>query len=483
MTSRRKALIWQQTVLAIAAGTLLAVACGSDAESGPAVDEAGRGPDALGGAPAGQGGVGAARNDGGRSGAAAGGAGAAAAAATSAGAGSPGGDAGAAAGGVGSGGGGAGASDDSAAVAYRNDIAHSGKLMHELEPPLARLWSKTFDVAVSYPLIVGTRVFVSTRGDQGKPIVRAFDRLSGEALWSSESLATPSGFRAHIAYDRGQIFAADDDGYVMAVSAETGDIAWNVRLEPIYGFATMPVATGGVVLLTGATNDEKGKLFALDERDGSVMYRGVAQGVGHVTLGGSRAFTSGGCHETKAADLESGVELWHYQENCFGGGGERTVFDSDRLFVNDGGTTVALDAATGMLLGSIDAQSRVWPVSVVGDVALFAMLRSRGGEVRAYDLPSGIEAWSVRLDQTPVLPLLLTPGYAFVATRPTFGDTRLQAVDLHERAVVWTSAEPAATWDTGFTSSGTEPFQGIAAAQGCIATAFERTLSVFAPSE
>ena len=102
-------------------------------------------------------------------------------------------------------------------------------------------------------------------------------------------------------------------------------------------------------------------------------------------------------------------------------------------------------------------------------------------DVRAFDLPSGKEAWSVRLDKTPLLPLILTPGYAFVATRPDFGDTQLQAVDLNKRALVWTSAQPVAVWDASNAQSGAGPVQGLAAAQGCIVSAFERTLSVFAP--
>jgi hypothetical protein len=78
--------------------------------------------------------------------------------------------------------------------------------------------------------------------------------------------------------------------------------------------------------------------------------------------------------------------------------------------------------------------------------------------------------------------MLLTPGYAFVATRPPFGDTQLQAVDLSKRAVVWTSAQPAAAWDSA-AQTGVAQISGLAAAQGCIATAFERTLSVFAAAK
>jgi outer membrane protein assembly factor BamB len=370
--------------------------------------------------------------------------------------------------------------DDSAAVAYRNDVGHSGRLPYPIEPSLTRRWSKSFGKAVSYPLIVGPRVFVSTLGSEYKPVVLAFDRESGAQLWSSESLATPDGVKAHLAYDRGQIFAADDHGYIMAVNAETGSITWNVRLEPIYAFATMPVAASGMVFLTGATTDSDGRLFALDEGDGTVRYRAVALSGGHVTLGASRLFTSGSCNETQAIEAPTGKELWHYKEDCSGTSIVHTLFDQGRLFVNSGAATVALDAVSGEPVARIEGMTT--PVTVDANVALFALRRQRGGEVRAFDLAGGSEAWSIRLDDTPVLPLLLTGNYVYVTTRNALGETRLQAIDLREREVVWTSAELAAPSDTSFVPSGTEPLQGVAAAQGSIAVALERTLSVFAAS-
>ena len=341
----------QKALVAVAVTTLLAIACGNDGDTGSTAQSAGSGPDYAGGAPAESGGIGSAQSDGdagaGGSGwAGAGGFADGAGAPSDAGAGALAAQAGAPGAQAGDGGDGPAAVDDSAAVAYRNDLAHSGKLAQQLAPPLNRLWTKTFQSSVSYPLIVGSRVFVGTLGDQGKPVVLAFDRSSGGALWVSKPLATLYGRTLNIAYDRGQIFAADDNGYVMAVSAETGDVAWNIRLVPIFGFGTAPIASNGVVFLTGAVTDLDGTLFALDERDGSVIYRGVAEGVGHVTEGASRLFTSGGCHETKATDPATGTELWHYAENCVGGGGQQTVFDDNRLFVNDDTKTVVLDAAT-----------------------------------------------------------------------------------------------------------------------------------------
>lgn len=379
--------------------------------------------------------------------------------------------------------------DDSAnnAVAYRIDTAHTGaQLSQKLEPPFDRLWTKAFDSAVSYPLIVGKRVFVTALGSsvtpasKRSPAVFGFDRDSGAQLWESEAVVSKFSTPVHLAYDNGLVFASNEDGQVLAVKAETGATAWSVKLAEIYGFGTMPIASGGSVYLTGATNDYL-DLFALDERDGSVRFRVKAQGQGPVTLGDSRLFTSSGCHETSAADLANGEPLWHYVESCTGGGQPVTVYHDDRLFVSDSGSsTVELDAASGKLVSSIDA-SGIGPLAVVSDQALLASQRVRGGELTSFDLQSGAKRWSLRLDDSPVLPIVSTPGYALLATRTALNDTYLQAVDLAQRKIVWTSTEPVAK-ATSDASSGLDPVQGVAAGQGRIAVAVQRSLTVFAPA-
>jgi len=367
------------------------------------------------------------------------------------------------------------------AVAYRIDRAHSGaQLSRRLEPPFVKLWSSTFNAAVSYPLIVGTRVFVTTLGQTGDPAVFAFDRDSGTRLWESAPIASQFHEPAHLAYDAGLVITANDEGRVLALDANTGDTVWAVKLDAIYGFGTMPVAADGTVYLTGATSDYK-NLFALDERDGSLRYRARGEGDGPATLVGSRLFISGGCHETFADEPLNGQVLWHYKEGCSGGGGEITVFHEGQLFVADSGSSIiALDATSGALTRSIGGKDfGYWPMAVVGDRGFLPFQRARGGDLRAFDLTTGAEQWSFRLDEHPQLPTLVTPGYAFVLTRADFADAFLQAVDLTQLKLVWTSAESVAKW-TNYSPTGSQPVQGLAAGQGRIVVAFERTLTTFA---
>lgn len=83
---------------------------------------------------------------------------------------SAGGEGGAASNGVGGAGGKSPNAETNQAVAYRVDSAHSGKqLAQKIEPPLRRLWTKTFSFDVSYPLIVGERVFASALGARTHP--------------------------------------------------------------------------------------------------------------------------------------------------------------------------------------------------------------------------------------------------------------------------------------------------------------------------
>ncbi|HYQ03022.1 MAG TPA: PQQ-binding-like beta-propeller repeat protein [Polyangiaceae bacterium] len=366
------------------------------------------------------------------------------------------------------------------AVVYRIDRAHSGaQLAQRLDAPFERLWSTTFGATVSYPLIVGTRIFVTTTGQKGDPAVFAFDRDSGAPLWESAPIASEFHDPANLLYDAGLVIAANDEGRVLAVNAETGDTVWAVTLKDIYAFGTMPVAANGTVFLTGATNDYK-NLFALDERDGSLRFRAKDDADGPVTLVGSRLFIAGGCHETFADDALDGQVLWHYREDCAGGGGEITVFQNGELFVADNGSAIiGLDASSGALTKSIGGKDfGYWPMAVVGNQALLPFTRARGGDLRAFDLTTGAEQWSVRLDEHPQLPTLVTPGYAFVVTQADSKDAYLQAVDLSKHQLVWTSAEPVAKWSNVIASGGSAPLQGLAAGQGRIVVAFQRTLTV-----
>jgi cysteine-rich repeat protein len=364
------------------------------------------------------------------------------------------------------------------AVAYQIDPMHSGaQLGTKIVPPLRQLWMKQFAAGVSYPVMADSRVFVSVNPTDGRdaPTVQAFDAASGDTLWRSEPIEDDFIFTpVHLAYDRGQLFAMNEGGNVVAFEPGNGGVRWHAQLEGVYGFGAMPIAAGGALFLAGA--GEK-TLFVLDERDGHVVYRGNAQGIGHPTLGGDMLFSSGGCHETDGMEARTGNVLWHYQEDCSGGGGERTVFHNGLLWVGDSGL-IALDAKTGARVAELEAPMPFWQISAVGDDLVLPSMY-RGNALEVFDAANGSLRWSVALPAFPVLPVLIAPGYAFVLGGDQSEDKYLYGfnLDTHERA--WKSSEPAAA---SFITTGTEPFQAMAAAGGRIVVAYGHSLSAYIPA-
>jgi cysteine-rich repeat protein len=369
------------------------------------------------------------------------------------------------------------------AVTYQIDPAHSGaQLSTPIEAPLRRLWVKQFGAGVSYPIMVDSRVFVSVNPEKGmnSPTVRAFDVTSGEPLWTSEPIEDPPIFSAvHLAYDRGQLFAANRAGNVIAFDAKNGQVRWRTQLKDVYAFATMPVASGGAVFLSAATASSN-TLFVLDERDGHLVYGGRAEGIGHLTLAAGKLFSSGGCHETEGMDARTGIISWHYAEDCFGGGGERTVFHAGMLWVGGADSLLALDAETGTRVAELDAIRPFWQISAAGSDLVLPSIAGGNNALQVFEATTGMRRWEIALPDAPVLPVLITPGRAFVLGGSQFEDKLLYGVNLETHELTWQSGEPAAPADVPWSSTGTEPFQAMAAAGGRIAVPYGRSLAVFA---
>jgi outer membrane protein assembly factor BamB len=384
------------------------------------------------------------------------------------------------------------------------DWAHTGSaLASALTPPFEQLWSVHFGAGVSYPIMVGSRVFVSVNPGSGTtfggnppdpalvvndgdaPVVMALDAASGSVLWTSDPIEPqdkPAYWPVHLAYDRGRIFAMTEDGTVVAFDTATGSVRWQEHLPDAYVGGTTPVAAGGVLYLTVATTNLNA-LFALDERDGSQIYLAEADGIGNPTLGDGLLFNSSDCHETEGIDPVTGKVLWHYEEGCHGGGGQVDVFHNGRVWVRgDGDGTVALDPATGTLAATLQVEPlTAWVMSAVGNTLVLPSLW-HANTLELFDATTGSLIDSVPLSAQPVLPALVTPAYAFVACGNQLDHKYLYAVDLASREVVWKSSEPTAPNDPTWTATGSEPRTGMGTSGGRIVVAYGRYLSAYAAS-
>ncbi|MGP5323454.1 outer membrane protein assembly factor BamB [Halomonas sp. QX-2] len=336
--------------------------------------------------------------------------------------------------------------------------------------------------ALSLALLVGC-------ASKGEPAytpkeLRSFDETSSlETQWRRNVGDGLGHARYPIAPSRegDTVFAADVEGVVMAMDANSGDVEWEIDLDTPISSALTAIA-GQVYLATG-----NGEVIALDQRDGSEEWRSrvssevlaapqanqqllVVQSVdGRVTAldratGEERwVYTSSqpsltlrgtgtpmvidpvsfvGLANGRLATLDnrSGQPLWEMQiatpqgrsevERLVDLSGQPIISPDGRLFVTSyNGRVVALEATQGDVLWEADLSSRHTPI-LVGD---FLFVVTDDSQVVALDANNGREIW--RNDDLEDR-WLTAP--AFADGRLVFGDFEgyLHLIDAREGDIV-----------------------------------------------
>lgn len=239
-----------------------------------------------------------------------------------------------------------------------------------LSTPLTKRWSRTFAGYVSYPLIVGSHVYVLTATAQNRGfgwLTQAwrFNAATGAVEWGPTTLDSGGYGLMSLAYDGNRIFVSSEAGVVRALSAATGARVW-ARQLPDQPYSDEPLlATGGTVYVEG--DGHAGTAHALDETTGKIrwstdLYFGAGS-IPSTSPGSQTVFFSGDCG-TYALATGTGAIRWH-QEVC-SGDGPPGVVGGGRIYVNEpapashllsGG--VILNASTGARTGSFGSQTNV----------------------------------------------------------------------------------------------------------------------------
>jgi outer membrane protein assembly factor BamB len=200
--------------------------------------------------------------------------------------------------------------------------------------------------------------------------VRAFDATSGTPLWAkrfgdakgNESILYGGG----VAVDGGRVYATNGYGFVAALDAATGAVAWVVRPGgPIRGAPT--VSDGSVYVIS-----QDNQIFSLKADDGSTAWSNAAAlEVAGVFGNGSPAVDRG----TVVAGFSSG-ELNAYR------------YENGRMVWQDALSRTSISTGVGSL-SDIDAD----PVIAGGMV--YAL--GQGGRMVALDLTSGQRVWELNM--------------------------------------------------------------------------------------
>jgi outer membrane protein assembly factor BamB len=209
-----------------------------------------------------------------------------------------------------------------------------------------RLWQKKVKDVAAGPIIVDNRLFVSS----GDGFLRALDLDNGESVWTFAGDQRPS---AAASFDGVRIFQPSEQGWLYAVSPDSGKELYRVRLD---GSLVSPVAAAQFVYAATVT----GRVYALNPNDGSVIWQYQADGpiwtspaVGH-----DRIFVGHSGGDVLALDVASGREVWRHEV------GEviraSVLLVGDRLVVGTmTGRLLVLKADDGSLVDSTSVQGAI----------------------------------------------------------------------------------------------------------------------------
>lgn len=237
------------------------------------------------------------------------------------------------------------------AVAYQIDARHDG------DQPQGGLQASTLTQKwrvdlitgyVSYPVIAGGRVFVTTQ--EGG--LYALSAATGHTEWQ-----TPDN--GLLTYDGRDIFALGSGGSLTAYTASTGHKLWAVQLPQQADFTAPPTAYDGVVYVSGA--GVGGTVYAVSEADGRVRWMQPVQNgdASSPAVDDSGVYVSYSEHQDYRFSLDGGL-VWHYAPSGEGGGGSTPALHGGSVYTRGYPTfdsPIILSQASGKLTGAFASDS------------------------------------------------------------------------------------------------------------------------------
>ncbi|MBS7455965.1 outer membrane protein assembly factor BamB [Coralloluteibacterium stylophorae] len=157
------------------------------------------------------------------------------------------------------------------------------------------------------------------------------------------------GLRQHPAVVDGAVYAADLEGRVRALDAQTGKEIWEIETE--YQLSGGPGAGEGVVVVGGLNGD----IVALDAATGSQRWHATttSEVITAPAVAGGLAIVRSNDGRTSAYDLANGERRWTFDQQQLPSltvrGNAEPVVANGIVYLGDaGGTVTALDLRTGL---------------------------------------------------------------------------------------------------------------------------------------
>ena len=280
-----------------------------------------------------------------------------------------------------------------------------------MNPPLSLKWSVNLSSMVSYPIIIGDRVFVAAGNN-----LMALDAETGDVLWSQ---STPSGFETWSgpAYDNGLLFAApafseSENGMMCAFSPTDGHQVWCTQLPGQYTFGSAPTALNGIVYVSA---DQV--LYAVRESDGSLLWHvsPLADVDPNPTVTDDGVYVAGFCSASKF-QTDNGAIVWSESWQCEPAPSTTSPAYDGLLWAPNtsgpGNHGTILNLANGSVVGTFTTEGTpgFWQNSAV---YLFTNM------IVSYDISTGLPQWLALPDEGDafICPPIGVNGVIYTSTK------------------------------------------------------------------
>ncbi len=361
----------------------------------------------------------------------------------------------------------------SQSVAYQNDYAHSGFVTFgtPLTFPANPTWSVTLPGAVSYPLIVGGKVFVTTADSSTGYVVHlyALDEQTGNVAWGPVAIPATVSWSG-LAYDHGKIFVVTFDGLLKSFDAATGNAGWSIQLQNENQVSSPPTAVNGIVYVGGASAG----FVAVNESNGNVLWTS-----GRQVMHSSPAVSSDGvfltinCGVVKL-DPFTGALIWGYSGGCTGGLATSSAYANGLLYVrywyiNSG---LILDTATVTPTGTFNSTTFSTPIPAFTTQTGFFQ---SAGTLQGIDLTTHNVLWSFTGDGHLVSAPIVIDQVVIVGS----SSGTVYALDAATGSQLWSGSAGAAIAEPYELGYSFQPLTGFGAGEGYLVVPAGNVLSAW----
>ncbi len=292
------------------------------------------------------------------------------------------------------------------------------------------------------PVVVNGVMYIPTGNDD----IFALDAKTGKQIWEWNSdipqvndLICCGWDNRGIAVGDGKVYSGLLDGSFVAIDQQTGKIAWRTQLEDYkdgYSLTGAYRYYDGLVFMgiSGAENGIRGRVTALDAKDGHEVWRFYTI-PGPGDIGGdtwpsssdpdpvkAAAYTHGGASVWQAPTIDPQLGMLYFSTGNAGPDFGGDVRPGDNLF---SASIVALDYKTGQYKWHFqEVHHDIWDFDAPSPTVLFD--QTYNGQMRHGIYQPGKTGWLYLLDRTNGQPLLginetpveQEPRQATAATQP-----------------------------------------------------------------